>query len=125
MCCSPRTTRSGLRARRCRCRRGTPGRTDRGSGLMTARVCIVGAGPVGVVAAIACAGKGMHVTLFEAEREIDHSPRAATTHPSTLEMLAALGLLDEGQSVGLVARHFQFWDGATKALAAEIDHQAL
>src|SRR2546426_7054176 len=92
---------------------------------MTARVCIVGAGPVGVVAAIACAKKGMQVALFEAEREIDHSPRAATTHPSTLEMLAELGLLEEFQSVGLVARHFQFWDGATKTLVAEFDHQVL
>lgn len=92
---------------------------------MSARVCIVGAGPVGVVAALACALKGIRVTLFEAEREIDHSPRAATTHPSTLEMLAALGLLEEFQSVGLAARHFQFWDGATKTLVAEFDHEVL
>jgi len=92
---------------------------------MTARVGIVGAGPVGVVAAIACAGKGMQVALFEAEREIDHSPRAATTHPSTLEMLAELGLLEEFQSLGLVARYFQFWDGATKTLVAQFDHEVL
>jgi 3-(3-hydroxy-phenyl)propionate hydroxylase len=92
---------------------------------MTARVCIVGAGPVGIVAAIACASKGMYVALFEAGREIDPSPRAATTHPSTLEMLAELGLLEEFQSVGLVARHFQFWDGATKTLVAEFDHETL
>jgi 2-polyprenyl-6-methoxyphenol hydroxylase-like FAD-dependent oxidoreductase len=92
---------------------------------MTARVCIVGAGPVGVVAAIACARKGMRVTLLEAERQIDHSPRAATTHPSTLEMLAELGLLEEFQSLGLVARYFQFWDGATKTLVAEFDHEVL
>jgi 3-(3-hydroxy-phenyl)propionate hydroxylase len=90
-----------------------------------ARVGIVGAGPVGVVAALACARKGMRVVLFEAEREIDHSPRAATTHPSTLEMLAGLDLLEEFQSVGLVARYFQFWDGATKSLVAEFDHEAL
>jgi len=90
-----------------------------------ARVGIVGAGPVGVVAAIACARRGMHVMLFEAEREIDHSPRAATTHPSTLEMLAGLGLLEEFQSVGLVARHFQFWDGASRTLVAEFDHEVL
>src|SRR5437879_5014723 len=92
---------------------------------MKNRVCVVGAGPVGVVAAIACAKKGMQVTLFEEEREIGHSPRAATTHPSTLEMLAGLGLLEEFQSVGLVARYFQFWDGATKTLVAEFDHHAL
>jgi 3-(3-hydroxy-phenyl)propionate hydroxylase len=92
---------------------------------MRARVCIVGAGPVGVVAAIACALKGMQITLFEAEREIDRSPRAATTHPSTLEILAELGLLEEFQSLGLVARYFQFWDGTTKTLVAEFDHDVL
>src|SRR5947207_13408125 len=92
---------------------------------MTARVCIVGAGPVGVVAAIACARKGMRVTLFEAERQIDRSPRAATTHPSTLEMLAALGLLEAFQSLGLVARYFQFWDGATKTPVAEFEQDVL
>jgi 3-(3-hydroxy-phenyl)propionate hydroxylase len=90
-----------------------------------ARVGIVGAGPVGVVAALACAQKGMRVVLLEAEREEDHSPRAATTHPSTLEMLAGLGVLEEFQSVGLVARHFQFWDGSTRSLVAEFDHEAL
>jgi 3-(3-hydroxy-phenyl)propionate hydroxylase len=90
-----------------------------------ARVGIIGAGPVGVVAALACAQSGMRVTLFEAEREIDHSPRAATTHPSTLEMLAGLGLLEEFRSVGLTARYFQFWDGATRTLVAEFDHELL
>ncbi|HKW36290.1 MAG TPA: FAD-dependent monooxygenase [Burkholderiales bacterium] len=92
---------------------------------METRVGIVGAGPVGVVTALACAQRGMRVVLFEAERGIDHSPRAATTHPSTLEMLAGLGLLEEFQSVGLVARHFQFWDGATRTLVAEFDHEIL
>jgi len=90
-----------------------------------ARVGIVGAGPVGVVAALACAQRGMQVVVFEAEREIDHSPRAATTHPSTLEMLAQLEILEEFQSVGLVARYFQFWDGTTKTLVAEFDHEVL
>jgi 3-(3-hydroxy-phenyl)propionate hydroxylase len=92
---------------------------------MKNRVCVVGAGPVGVVAALACAQKGMQVVLFEAEKQVDHSPRAATTHPSTLEMLAGLGLLEEFQSVGLVARHFQFRDGAAKTLVAEFDHDVL
>ena len=68
------------------------------------RVAIVGAGPVGTVAAIACARRGMQVHLIEAEQAIDHGPRAATTHPSTLEMLASLDLLEEFQSLGLVAQ---------------------
>jgi 3-(3-hydroxy-phenyl)propionate hydroxylase len=62
--------------------------------------------------------------LFEAGKQIDHDPRAATTHPSTLEMLAGLGLLDEFRSLGLVARHFQFRDGPG-TLVAEFDHDAL
>jgi 3-(3-hydroxy-phenyl)propionate hydroxylase len=90
-----------------------------------ARVGIVGAGPVGVVAALACARRGMRVVLFEAGGKIEHSPRAATTHPSTLEMLAGLELLEEFESVGLKARYFQFWDGATQTLVAEFDHETL
>jgi 3-(3-hydroxy-phenyl)propionate hydroxylase len=90
---------------------------------VSARVAVVGAGPVGVVAAIACARKGMQVTLFEAESAIDHAPRAATTHPSTLEMLAELGLVEEFISLGLIARYFQLWDRGT--LVAEFDHELL
>jgi 2-polyprenyl-6-methoxyphenol hydroxylase-like FAD-dependent oxidoreductase len=90
---------------------------------VSARVAVVGAGPAGVVAAIACARKGLQVTLFEAETAIDHSPRAATTHPSTLEMLAELGLVDEFMSMGLVARYFQLWD--RDRLVAEFDHELL
>jgi 2-polyprenyl-6-methoxyphenol hydroxylase-like FAD-dependent oxidoreductase len=90
---------------------------------VSARVAVVGAGPVGVVAAIACARKGMEVTLFEAEDAIDHAPRAATTHPSTLEMLADLGLLDEFVSLGLVARYFELRD--RDSLVARFDHEIL
>jgi 3-(3-hydroxy-phenyl)propionate hydroxylase len=92
---------------------------------MTARIGVVGGGPVGVVAALACAQRDMHVTLFEAEREVDHSPRAATTHPPTLEILAGLGIFEEFRAVGLVARHFQFWDGLERTLVAEFDHELL
>ena len=90
---------------------------------MSVRVAVVGAGPVGVVAAIACARRGMQVTLLEAEDAIDHAPRAATTHPSTLEMLAELGLVDEFISVGLVARYFELWD--RDSLVARFDHDVL
>jgi 3-(3-hydroxy-phenyl)propionate hydroxylase len=85
---------------------------------------VVGAGPVGVVAALSCARYGMRVTLLEAGREVDRQPRASTTHPSTLEILAKLGLLEEFQSVGLVARYFQFWDGP-HTLVAQFDHEVL
>ncbi len=92
---------------------------------MSVRVAVIGAGPVGVVAAIACARKGMQITLFEAESAIDHAPRAATTHPSTLEMLAELELIDEFISLGLLSRYFQLWDRPSGKLIAEFDHDVL
>ena len=46
-------------------------------------IVVVGAGPVGTVAALACARAGHRVTLLEAESRIDDSPRASTTQPPT------------------------------------------
>ncbi|MGQ0652757.1 MAG: FAD-dependent oxidoreductase [Betaproteobacteria bacterium] len=84
-------------------------------------ILVVGAGPVGTVAALACARLGHRVTLLEARAQIDDSPRASTTQPPTLEIIEALGLLDEYIRVGLVARTFQFWDRPTRRMIAEFD----
>lgn len=88
-------------------------------------VIVVGAGPVGTVAALACARRGLTVTLLEAQERIDDSPRASTTQPPTLEILAELGLIDEYLRVGLVSRTFQFWDRTTLKLIAEFDFARL
>ena len=92
-------------------------------------IVVVGAGPVGTVAALACARlgrrRGHRVTLLEAEERIDESPRASTTQPPTLEVLAELGLIDEYVAQGLVARTFQFWDRPTLELVAEFDFDRL
>jgi 3-(3-hydroxy-phenyl)propionate hydroxylase len=88
-------------------------------------VIVVGAGPVGTVAALACAQKGLdaglNVLLLEQQSRVDDSPRASTTQPPTLEILAELGLIDEYLRVGLVSRTFQFWDRPTLELVAEFD----
>jgi 3-(3-hydroxy-phenyl)propionate hydroxylase len=84
-------------------------------------ILVVGAGPVGTVAALACARLGHRVTLLEAQEKIDDSPRASTTQPPTLEIIAELGLIDEYIAQGIVSRTFQFWDRPTRRLIAEFD----
>ena len=88
-------------------------------------ILIAGGGPVGVVAGLACAQYGYAVTLLEAEDRIDDNPRAATTHPSTLEMIAGIGLIDQFIQEGLVARYFQFWDKPSRTKIVEFDHDNL
>jgi 3-(3-hydroxy-phenyl)propionate hydroxylase len=88
-------------------------------------VLIVGGGPVGVVAALALAQRGIAVRVFEADDQVNEAPRAATTHPATLEMLAELGLVDDVIRRGLIAPTFQFWDRPSGRLIAEFDHAAL
>lgn len=89
------------------------------------KILVVGAGPVGTVAALACARRGHEVTLLEAEARVNDMPRASTTQPPTLEILEELGLIEEYIRVGLVSRTFQFWDRPTRRLVAEFDFERL
>src|SRR5204862_345927 len=79
----------------------------------------------GTVAALACAHLGHRVTLLEAEERVNDSPRASTTQPPTLEILAELGLIDEYIAQGLMAPIFQFWDRPSLRLIAEFDFDRL
>jgi 2-polyprenyl-6-methoxyphenol hydroxylase-like FAD-dependent oxidoreductase len=58
------------------------------------RCCIVGAGPAGAVLGLVLARAGVAVTLLEAHHDFDRDFRGDTVHPSTLELLAQLGLAD-------------------------------
>lgn len=74
------------------------------------RVIVVGAGPVGCVAAAVLARRGTHVTLMEAEPELPKELRASTFHPATLDLLAELGVTEELIGRGLIACHFAYRD---------------
>src|SRR5215813_2376557 len=93
--------------------------------MKRSRIIVAGAGPVGVVAALACAQHDFAVIVLEAESMVDDSPRAATTHPATLEMIDRLGLIEPFIAQGLVARFFHFWDRPTRTRLAEFDHDLL
>src|SRR5262245_16144816 len=85
-------------------------------------ILIAGGGPVGIIAGLASARQGFALQPLDADGRVSDSPRAATTHPATLEMLGDLGLVDEVIRCGLIARRFQFCDRASRELIAEFDH---
>src|SRR5215831_4665281 len=84
-------------------------------------ILIAGGGPVGVVAALALARQGLAVHVLEAEPRVNDQPRAATTHAATLEMLAALGLVDDVIRRGLIEPKFRIWDRASRDIIATFD----
>ncbi|MCK8784496.1 FAD-dependent monooxygenase [Roseomonas sp. NAR14] len=84
-------------------------------------VLVVGAGPVGAVMALTLCQRGFPVTLIEAEPGPVEDQRAATVHPPTVEMLAAMGLRDAAWETGLLSPLFHFRDRITGELVAEFD----
>jgi 3-(3-hydroxy-phenyl)propionate hydroxylase len=86
-----------------------------------ARVIIVGAGPVGMVCALALNKRGIPVTVFEQEPAPVRDQRAASIHPPTLELLDALGVTGKIIPHGLVSERYRFHDRVTNSVVAEFD----
>jgi len=88
-------------------------------------VLVAGGGPVGLLCAWLLGRRGLRVRLFDNNSAPQADPRAATTHPATLELLAEDGLAEDMARVGLVAPIFQFWDRPSGELVAQFDHALL
>lgn len=84
------------------------------------RVVIVGAGPVGLVAATCLAEAGIPVTVIEASDDLPKDLRASTFHPPTLDMLDRFGVSERLVERGLVCPKWQFRD-RKEGLIAEFD----
>jgi len=78
--------------------------------------CIIGGGPAGVMLGYLLARGGVKVTVLEKHKDFFRDFRGDTVHPSTLDVLRELGLLDEFlrlphqkvTHVGGVAGEFEF-----------------
>jgi 3-(3-hydroxy-phenyl)propionate hydroxylase len=85
------------------------------------RVLIVGAGPVGMVCALALHRAGVDVTVFEQESAPVKDQRAASLHPPTIEMLDELGIAERIIPHGLISPAYRFHDRLTGEVVTEFD----
>jgi len=76
--------------------------------MKSAKVIIIGAGPVGTFAAYCLAEYGIETLVLESESTCETDMRASTFHPSTLKYLDNLNLADELIEKGLKAPIFQY-----------------
>jgi 3-(3-hydroxy-phenyl)propionate hydroxylase len=89
--------------------------------LANSRVLVVGAGPVGMIAALSLNRQGIPVTVIEQEPGPVRDQRAASLHPPTLEMLDALGVTPRILPLGLVSPKYRFHDRISRTVVAEFD----
>jgi 3-(3-hydroxy-phenyl)propionate hydroxylase len=83
-------------------------------------VVIAGAGPTGLMCALALARRGVRVVLCEAEASLTHDLRAGTFHPPTQEMMAPYGITERMHESGLQVRRWQI-RSRRGGLVAEFD----
>jgi 2-polyprenyl-6-methoxyphenol hydroxylase-like FAD-dependent oxidoreductase len=57
--------------------------------------CIIGGGPAGIMLGYLLARAGVQVTVLEKHKDFFRDFRGDTIHPSTLELLYELGLLEK------------------------------
>src|SRR5437588_5238810 len=90
---------------------------------MEVRCCIAGGGPAGMVLGFLLARAGVEVLVLEKHEDFLRDFRGDTIHPSTLELMYELGILDE-----LLARPHQearqltAYVGETPVVVADFSH---
>ncbi len=89
----------------------------------TAQCCIVGGGPAGMMLAFLLARAGVEVIVLEKHKDFFRDFRGDTIHPSTLELMHELGLLEEflrlpHQEVREIQAHF----GSEVVTIADFSH---
>ena len=71
-------------------------------------IIVVGAGPVGLTAALVLAQSGVQVTLLEKRDQLNQASKASTFHPPTLEILDHLGVFESVRAQGQIVDRVQY-----------------
>jgi len=77
-------------------------------------ILIVGAGPVGLTAALLLVEAGLPVLVLEKNSGLARDMRASTFHPATLDLLGRVGLADPLIAGGSISQAWQFMVHGTK-----------
>ena len=70
-------------------------------------VIVVGAGPVGFLAALGLARQGIGVIILDREAEVVRSSRAAVYYHTTLSVLKKLGMIEDAEAIGFPSSTFK------------------
>ena len=81
------------------------------------RIIVVGAGPVGLTAALALGRRGIATVLLASEPELLMELRGSTFHPPTLDLLDEFDIVPRMIEAGLKAPTWQFRDRETGPVA--------
>jgi 3-(3-hydroxy-phenyl)propionate hydroxylase len=85
------------------------------------RVAVIGAGPVGLSAAVWLAYHGVAVTVFEDDTTTSSAPKAGTVVPRTLEFFDRLGIIEEVLECGIRLESVDFIERVTEKPLMRID----
>src|SRR5271167_3039534 len=84
-------------------------------------VLVVGAGPVGLVAAAELARQGVTVRIIDKLTQPTDESRAIAVHARSLDMLARMGAVDELIATGVKAGAMELYSGHDKLFRVPLD----
>src|SRR6266849_2565292 len=90
---------------------------------LSTRCCIVGGGPAGMMLGLLLARAGIEVVVLEKHADFLRDCRGDTVHPSTLELMHQLGLLEAYIELPhQEGTDFKAWFGDTELTLADFAH---
>jgi 2-polyprenyl-6-methoxyphenol hydroxylase-like FAD-dependent oxidoreductase len=93
------------------------------AGKRETEVVVVGAGPVGLMAALALKSAGVDVAIYDAGQRTAAHSYALVLHPATLRLLDRFGLAKPCLGAGKIVTRLAFYDGASRS--GELDFTRL